>query len=126
MSLAEEKIDNSISYGEHDDSFSCGKYMYNDPTDPAGRRTKQPDEKMREYIDEQRDKYKESEDEKEKKLLPEFLQGSILSGSFYRNLADEYLLPKTHTDSREEYDYCMVLPANESGTGMYVCTCVSL
>ena len=101
----------SVYKGEYDDSYGYGRYMYNDPTDPRGKRTKQPDETMRKCIDEKHANYKEVHDQEEKKVLPEFLRGTILSGSFYRNLADEYLLPKTYTGVKEEYDYCMVLPA---------------
>ena len=125
MSQTEDRIkgsSDSVPYGEDDDSYSCGKYMYNDPTDPHGKRTMRPDETMRQYIDGDSAASRASQDYEEKKTLPEFLHGTVLSASFYRNLAEDYILPKTHKGEKEEYDYCMVLPANEDGTGTSLLT----
>ena len=107
--------------GDKDDNTcNVGHYMYEDPSDPDGKRTKQPDSAMRECIDEDPSATKEFHDHEEKRVLPEFLQGTVLSGSFYRNLAEDYLLPRKHKGSDKNFDYCMVLPANEDGTGMYL------
>ena len=105
------------SEDKDDNTCNVGHYMYEDPSDPDGKRTKQPDSAMRECIDEDPSATKEFHDHEEKRVLPEFLQGTVLSGSFYRNLAEDYLLPRKHKGSDKNFDYCMVLPANEDGTG---------